>query len=129
MSNKRYDFKHHYGNNDCNGSRVEWFTNLGPVHYKKRYLTLKTGKFRVTRKDNDKGVRFFINDSRDATIEPNCVVLFDQEHMDLVARHEIKPAYTRDCLNVYFFGEYSHPNLKSKLIISADDIREVDVVV
>lgn len=127
MSQKRYDFKHHYGYNDCSGKRVEWFSDLGPKSYKKNYLMLKTGKFRVTRKDNEKGHRYFINDLRTEDVEPNCVVLFNQDDTDLVVKHEIKPAYTRDDLNVYFFGEYSHPNMKKKLVISADGIEEVDV--
>lgn len=127
-SQKKQTFKHHYGYNDCTGNRIEWFSNLGPKLYKKGHLVLKTGKFRVTRKDNNKGHRYFINDLRDTSIEPNCVILFNEEDIQLVDKHEIKPAYTRDNLRVFYFGEYSHPNMKKKLIITADDIREVDVI-
>lgn len=126
---KRYDFKYHYGYNDCDGNRIEWFSDLGPKYYKKNYLTLKTGKFKVARKDNDKGHRYFVNDLRDVTVDPNCVILFAQDDVDLVLKHEIKPAYTRGSLNVYYFGEYSHPNMKKKLIISIDGIQEVEAVV
>lgn len=125
---KKQEFKHHYGYNDCTGNRIEWFSNLGPKSYKKGHLALKTGKFRVTRKDNAKGHRYFINDLRDLSVVPNCVVLFNQADIDLVVKHEIKPAYTRDNLNVYYFGEYNHPNMKKKLIITADDIREENVL-
>lgn len=128
MSDKKQNFKNHYGYTDCNDVRIEWFTNLGPKFYKREYLTLKTGKFRISRKDNDRGRRYFINDLRDVTTEPNAVVLFHQEAMDLVEKHEIKPAYVRDDVKVYYFGEYDHPNLKQKLIITADGITEVDTV-
>lgn len=128
MSSKQQQaFKHHYGYNDCDGNRIEWFSNLGPKFYKKGYIALKTGKFRATRKDNNKGHRYFINDLRDTTVEPNCLVLFNKSDVDLVVKHEIKPAYTRDNLHVYYFGEYNHPNMKRNLIITADGVQEIPV--
>ena len=129
MSDKKQSFKYHYGYTDCNDNRIEWFTNLGPKFYKREYLTLKTGKFRISRKDNARGHRYFINDLRDANTEPNAVVLFDKVSIAFVEKHEVKPAYVRDDVKVYYFGEYSHPNLKKKLIISIDGIQEMDIAV
>ena len=114
--------KFHYGYNDCNGTRIEWFTNLGPKFYQKNYLTLKTGKFRVSRKDNENGHRYFINDMRDESIEANSVILFNEEDLNLVEEYKIAPAYTRDDVKVYYFGEYIHVSSSDVLVISPTGI-------
>ena len=116
--------KNHFAFNDYKGNRIECFTNLGSKHYSSNVMALRTGKFRVSRNDNEKGVRYFINDLREPDTETNAIIVFSEEHIELIERHEIKPAYTRDDLNVYYIGEYNHPNMKKKLIVTNVDVYE-----
>lgn len=121
--------RNHFAYNDCKGNRIECFTNLNSKFYTKDCIPLRTGKFRVSRNDNDKGSRYFINDLRDVETKPNAVVVFSERHLELIERHEIKAAFTRDDLNVYYIGEYNHPNMKKKLIVTDVDIYEEEVSV
>lgn len=116
--------KNHFAFSDCRGNRIECFTNLNTKDHRKKYITLRTGKFRISRNDNDRGARYFINDLRELNDEPNAVAVFDEHHLELVERHDIKPAYVRDDLSIYFIGEYHHPNIKKKLIITDIGIHE-----
>ena len=121
--------KNHFAFNDANNNRIECFTDLDISDYDKDVIVLRTGKFKVSRNDNDRGPRYFINDYRDAHTVPNAVAIFNKKLRNLVEEHDVLPVYTRDELNIYQIGEYHHPQIKKKLVITITDIYEETVSV
>ena len=116
--------KNHYAFNDARGNRIECFTNIKVRQHQRNIVGLRTGKFRISRNDNHKGPRYFINDLREVHEEPNAVAVFDEEHLEMIERHDILPVYVRDELSIYNIGVYYHPNIKKRLVITNDTIYE-----
>ena len=114
----------HFAFNDWRNNRIECFTDLDTSIYDKDFITLRTGKFKVSRNDNVRGNRYFINDFRSLQDEPNAVLLIAKRMIDLAEEHEIIPLYTRDDINIYQIGEYNHPQVKKRLVITQTDIYE-----
>lgn len=123
----RTKMKNHFAFTDFKDNRIECFTNLDTSTYDKDVIVLRMGQFTLTRNDNDRGPRYFINDYRDATVEPNAVAIFNEKLRMLVEKHEVLPLLTRDDLNVYQIGDYYHPQDKKKLVITATGVHEETV--
>lgn len=116
--------KNHFAFKDYRDNRIECFTDLETNAYGRDLITLRTGKFSVSRSDNDKGRRYFINDFRQSDMEPNAVAVFGKHLIELVENHYVLPIYQRDDISIYNIGEYNHPQIKKRLIITQSEIYE-----
>lgn len=121
--------KNHFAFKDYRDNRIECFTDLETNTYGRDLITLRTGKFTVSRNDNPRGRRYFINDFRQPDVEPNAVAVFGKDLIELVENHDVVPIYTRDDISIYSIGEYAHPQIKKKLVITQTNIYEETVSV
>ena len=116
--------KNRFAFNSENDVRIECFTNLDTSNFNQDMIALRTGKFKISRNDTDKGKRYFISDHRETVEDSNAVVVFCPEKLELIKGHDILPIYDRDDVSVFATGVYNHPQIKKRLTITTSDIRE-----
>lgn len=122
--NVKTKMKNHFAFNDHRDIRIECFTDLDIPTCIRDLITLRTGKFKISRNDSGMGKRYFINDYRETHVEPNAVALFSELMLELVEQHDIMPIYSRDDIHIYTIGEYNHPQIKKRLVITPTSVYE-----